>query len=283
MKRSTRIISILLALLMIIGTSCIAVYAAENAGDYGGDYSGNDNNAGEGGQADAGNAGGSGQADQGNADGGGQADQDNSGYNDAGGSDYGSGDSGYDPYNAGYVDNGSGDDQGSWNSGGSNNGSGNSNEPGSAGSVGDKTTLYDTDDVNDKDFEANQWSDIELDESKAEAAGTSDFTQMQTDTGTEDDSQWMLYLGIGLIGLSFLGILYFILATMQAKKRNNRRAAAERQRIENSRSGGYSRQRPVEAPSKAKQGHYANENAAPRRKSSPRSDTDEIYLPKRVK
>ena len=265
---------------MIIGMSCIAVYAAEDAGNYGDYGGGNDNNAGEG-HGDAGNAGNAGNAGDGQGDAGAsgeaQGDAGNSGYNDSGsGYDYGSGDSGYDPYaNPGYVDNGSQDDQGSYNTG-----SGNSGQD-TAGSVTDRTTLYDTDDVDNKDLEANQWSDIEIDDSKAAASGTTDFTQMQTDEKTEDDSQWMLYVGIALVGLSFLGILYFILASVQAKKRNNRRLAAERQRTENPHRSAPSR--PAQSAPKAAKGHYADDNYAPRRKSSPRSDTDEIYLPKRVK
>lgn len=280
MKTPTRLICILLVLLMITGMSCLAAYAAEDAGNNnsGGyeDQSGGSNS----GEAQGDQSGGGGYEDQ-SADGSGNENQgsgDNSGYNDAGsGYDYDSGDSGNNDSYAypGYVDNGSQDDQGSYSG---NDGS--HTTPGSAGSVGDKTTLYDTDDVNDKDLEANQWSDIELDESKVDTSGTTDFTQMQHDTATEDDSQWMLYVGIALIGLSLLGILYFIFASAQAKKRNDRRAAAERLR-EDPRTGG--RPHPSEHPAKASRGRYADENPAPRRKPSSRSDTDEIYLPKRVK
>ncbi|MBQ3417419.1 MAG: hypothetical protein IJH32_06265 [Ruminococcus sp.] len=282
MKLSTRLISIILALLMIAGMSCIAAYAAENGGtgdNNGGDsgYIDNNGDAGSGG-SDVGNGGsdtGNGGGDAGTSGGSGD-----SGY--SGNEGDGTGDTGYnDPYyNPGYVDNGSQEDPMYWGDSGENT----NQDQGSAGSVSDKTTLYDTSDIDNKDLEENQWSDIELNESKTTAAGTTDFTQMQTDTTTEDNGDWMLYVGLGLIGLAFLGIVYFIVATVQAKKRNDRRSAAERQRRENpsrdSRQPSRSSDRPA---SRQERGHYSDGYTAARRKTSSRSDTDEIYLPRRVK
>ena len=282
MKLSTRLISIILALLMIAGMSCIAAYAAEDggAGDYSGDsgYSGNEGGDAGNSGGDAGNSGG----DAGNSgdagDSGGSGD---SGY--SGNEGGGTGDSGYnDPYyNPGYVDNGNQEDPMYWGDSGSNN---TNQDQGSAGSVSDKTTLYDTSDIDNKDLEENQWSDIELNESKTTAAGTTDFTQMQTDTATEDNGDWMLYVGLGLIGLAFLGIVYFIVATVQAKKRNDRRSAAERQRRENPSRDPRQPSRSSERPApRQERGHYSDGYTAARRKTSSRSDTDEVYLPRRVK
>ena len=274
MKLSKRLISIILALLLLLGMSCIAAYAAE----------GGDQSAGGGDQSAAGgsdqSAGGGDQSAGGSDQGAGGSDQSYSGGGDQGYS--GDPNSGYtDPYyNPGYVENNYEEDPIYWGAGSDDT----VPDQGSAGSVSDKTTLYDTSDVDSKDLEENQWSDIELNESKAAASRTSDFTKMQTDTTTEDNGQWMLYVGLGLIGLSFLGIVYFIVATVQAKKRNDRRSSADRERMENPRSYSHSSHQPARSSQHtSSRGHYSDGYSTTRRKTSSRSDTDEVYLPRRVK
>lgn len=97
-----------------------------------------------------------------------------------------------------------------------------------AGSVSDYTNLYDTSDVNEAELEEAEWVNITLNTSKGDAL---DFSSIKDNTESDDNGQWIIYTGFILIGLSLLGILYFIIATATYKKKLKKlKAREQRQR-----------------------------------------------------
>lgn len=88
----------------------------------------------------------------------------------------------------------------------------------SAGSVSNATKQYDTSDINEAALKQTKWNDITLDTSKP-AANAMDFSSIKDNTRNNDDGQWILYSGFMLIGLSVVGIIYFIIATTTYKKK----------------------------------------------------------------
>ena len=77
-----------------------------------------------------------------------------------------------------------------------------------------------------EDAKPNEWSDITLDE-KTVQTGVTDFSAIKENTQVEDNGYWILYVGYALLGLSVLGILYFIIATIA-----HRNAVKKAERLE---------------------------------------------------
>ena len=157
-------------------------------------------------------------------------------------------------------------------------------EEGAANSVSSQTTLYNTSGMSEKDAAPNEWSDIVLDE-KSVKTGVADFSAIKSNTETKDDGDWILYLGYVLIGLSALGILYFIVATITQRK-----AAQKAERMERRRSTSPARseaarmeERERRASGTAKRtSRFADEATGYSRRASSKADTGEVYIPRRA-
>ena len=251
MKKSLRILSLIIAAIFLIsGTTLLVCFADEEVpavdpvDSGGGDDGGN--TGGEIGGDDGGNTGGEIGGDDGSEIGGG----DYSGGGDGGYSDggYSDGDGDYSGGSGGYVDTDTGYDSDPWYYGDASNYSYNveySDEP--AGSVSSNTTLYNSSGMSAADAAPNEWSEITLDE-KTIKTGVTDFSAIKSNTETEDDSQWILYLGYLLLILAALGILYFIAATIAARRQmkkqermERRQAPGPRRSARDYREGGYQR------------------------------------------
>lgn len=208
--------------------------------------------------------------------------------------------SGYDSgYNSGYDSN---DNSGSYDSGNvgtvednapvyygdpsnSNNYVVNSTES-AAGSV--SSSLYNSSGMSAEDAKPNEWSDITLDE-KTVQTGVTDFSAIKENTQVEDNGYWILYVGYALLGLSVLGILYFIIATIA-----HRSAVKKAERLERRRSSSAYRSSATrmeererydeyeeEAP-RRRTSRFADDDEGYSRRSSSRSDTGEVYVPRRA-
>lgn len=203
-----------------------------------------------------------------------------SGYNSGYDSDYNSGS--YDSGNVGTVEDNApvyyGDPSNS------NNYVVNSTES-AAGSV--SSSLYNSSGMSAEDAKPNEWSDITLDE-KTVQTGVTDFSAIKENTKVEDNGYWILYVGYALLGLSVLGILYFIIATIA-----HRSAVKKAERLERRRSSSASRSAAArmeererydeyeEAP-RRRTSRFADEDEGYSRRSSSRSDTGEVYVPRRA-
>lgn len=86
-----------------------------------------------------------------------------------------------------------------------------------AGNVSDYTTLYDTSNINRAELEESKWDNISLSISDKNSDGS--FAAIKDNEGDGDDGQWIIYTGLILIGLSVIGIMYFIIATSTYKKK----------------------------------------------------------------
>lgn len=154
-----------------------------------------------------------------------------------------------------------------------------------AGSV--SSSLYNSSGMSAEDAKPNEWSDITLDE-KTVQTGVTDFSAIKENTKVEDNGYWILYVGYALLGLSVLGILYFIIATIA-----HRSAVKKAERLERRRSSSPSRSAAArmeererydeyeEAP-RRRTSRYADEDEGYSRRSSSRSDTGEVYVPRRA-
>ena len=203
-----------------------------------------------------------------------------SGYNSGYDSNY---NSGYDSGNAGTVEDNApvyyGDPSNS------NNYVVNSTES-AAGSV--SSSLYNSSGMSAEDAKPNEWSDITLDE-KTVQTGVTDFSAIKENTQVEDNGYWILYVGYALLGLSVLGILYFIIATIA-----HRSAVKKAERLERRRSSSAYRSSAArmeererydeyeeEAP-RRRTSRFADDDEGYSRRSSSRSDTGEVYVPRRA-
>ena len=137
-----------------------------------------------------------------------------------------------------------------------------------AGAVSSQTTLYNSSGMSAEDAAPNEWSDIVLDE-KTVKTGVADF------------------VGYVLLGLSALGILYFIVATIVHRKKAKKEAA----RMERRRSSSPARSEAArmeererrESASARRTSRFADENPGGySRRASSRADTDEVYIPRRA-
>lgn len=143
------------------------------------------------------------------------------------------------------------------------------NSEASAGSVKQQTNLYNTSGLSDSEVAPNKWSEITLDEKTTSVPNANaSFASIKNNTGREDDSQWILFLGYALIALAVLGILYFIIATVTARSANKKRMQAQAERA-------YA---PAPEESVKRTSHAQN---APRHRASAKADTGEIYVPRR--
>lgn len=100
-----------------------------------------------------------------------------------------------------------------------------------AGNVSDYTDLYSTSGINEKELEKSEWSNIELNISDEEIDGAIDFSTIKTNKEDADDGQIYLYIGLTLIGISIIGILYFIIATATYKKKLKALKAREERQL----------------------------------------------------
>ena len=159
-----------------------------------------------------------------------------------------------------------------------------------AGSVSKNNTLYNSSGISAADAAPNTWSDIKLDE-KTVKTGVADFSSIKTNTETSDNGQWILYLGYLLLGLSVLGILYFIIASIAQRKayrdaavRESRAAYSAAPRSQAAKMN--ERDRRASAAEKASQrsiNRYNDEIKAYNRRVSSKADTGEVYVPRRVR
>ena len=155
-----------------------------------------------------------------------------------------------------------------------------------AGAVSSQTTLYNSSGMSAEDAAPNEWSDIVLDE-KTVKTGVADFSAIKSNTETKDNGDWILYVGYVLLGLSALGILYFIVATIVHRKKAKKEAA----RMERRRSSSPARSEAArmeererrESASARRTSRFADENPGGySRRASSRADTDEVYIPRRA-
>ena len=155
-----------------------------------------------------------------------------------------------------------------------------------AGAVSSQTTLYNSSGMSAEDAAPNEWSDIVLDE-KTVKTGVADFSAIKSNTETKDNGDWILYAGYVLLGLSALGILYFIVATIVHRKKAKKEAA----RMERRRSASPARSEAArmeererrESASARRTSRFADENPGGySRRASSRADTDEVYIPRRA-
>ena len=154
-----------------------------------------------------------------------------------------------------------------------------------AGAVSSQTTLYNSSGMSAEDAAPNEWSDIVLDE-KTVKTGVADFSAIKSNTETKDNGDWILYVGYVLLGLSALGILYFIVATIVHRKKAKKEAA----RMERRRSSSPARSEAArmeererrESASARRTSRFADENPGYSRRASSRADTDEVYIPRRA-
>ena len=311
MKKHFKYICLLLAMLFIISGTVMAASAAPDGGDdpeYVDPNTGEDPNTGD----DPGSGEDPGYVDPGSGE--------DPGYVDPGsGEDPNTGDdpgSGEDP---GYVDPGTGDnnnyvdDDPLWYGDASDYDYNSGDTSGNAGSVADSTKLYDTSDSNSLDVSPNQWSNISLDTKEAADSTKSggSFSSIKTSgvSATDESGKWLVWLGIALIVLSVLGILYFIVATMNASKQKQRenahstagggdrpaRAAAEhssapRAKTERDAAPRAMAERDAAPRAKAERDEAprATDSRASIRRSAPsrhasKADTAEVYIPRRSK
>lgn len=156
-----------------------------------------------------------------------------------------------------------------------------------ADAVSSHTTLYNSSGMSAEDAAPNEWSDIVLDE-KTVKTGVADFSSIKSNTEVQDNGDWMLYLGYVLLGLSALGILYFIIATIVYR----RAAKREAERYERRRSSSPARseaarmeekERRESAGTSRRTSRFADENPGGySRRASSKADTDEVYVPRRA-
>ena len=150
----------------------------------------------------------------------------------------------------------------------------------SVGSVSSQTNLYSTSGISAEEAAPNEWSEITLDE-KTVTTGITDFSSIKANTETEDNGDWILYLGYLLIALAVLGILYFIIATAAQRKAN--KAAEARERRRNGSAPTRSTAGRMQAADAAQRtSRYADEGSYTRRVSS-KADTGEVYVPRRAR
>lgn len=114
-----------------------------------------------------------------------------------------------------------------------------SNTGESAGSVSENTNLFNPN-VNNQELAESEWSNITLDTSSNQTNNNvADFSAIKEDSSANDNGQGMLYVGIALIGLSVIGILYYIIATAKYRKKLNKLRTREQGHRERHRTSDY--------------------------------------------
>ena len=281
MKKSIRFISLLIAVVFMISGAVMVVCHAEP--DNNAQPAQNDPQPAQNDQQQAQNDQQTAQNDQ--SSGNNSYDTGNNGYDNQNNYDSGNNSNSYNDYsgnNAGSVEDNApvyyGDPSNS------NNYVVNSTES-AAGSV--SSSLYNSSGMSAEDAKPNEWSDITLDE-KSVQTGVTDFSSIKENTKVEDNGHWILYVGYALLGLSVLGILYFIIATIA-----HRNAVKKAERLERRRSSSASRSAAArmeederyddyeEAP-RRRTSRYADDDEGYYSRRSSRSDTGEVYVPRRA-
>ncbi len=82
--------------------------------------------------------------------------------------------------------------------------------------------LIKTDDnIDDSELSGNDWKDISANLKNASSAGSDgdDFSFIQNNNSADDNGQWLLIFGVGLVVLSLAGITYFILSGVMMRKK----------------------------------------------------------------
>lgn len=156
---------------------------------------------------------------------------------------------------------------------------------GDAGNVSDSNTLTSPAEISAADIAPNEWSNITIDTDSTKKNTSSSFASIKTDDRVDpnDNGQWILWIGYALIALSVLGILYFIVATVNARK------LAERERRHNgggkddhsSHTSAESKKESRPTGTSRSSGHFADSGKATSRRAS-KADTAEIYVPRRA-
>ncbi len=272
MNRKKKLLIVLLSVIFCLSAFTLSVYAV---GEDGGEYSDvipGDNQGG--GESSGGDVvippenSGSGDNNGNNGDNnGGYIDNNNSSsYVDNNGTDYGT-DYGND-YNNGYDEQGGYEqdynyDEPSYLGGGQTYVAPQNTAPSAAlynssGSVGDKT------------LNSNDWNDISerLKNASNSADDGDDFSFIQKNDSLSDNGGWMLVVSVVCFALSAAGILYFIVLTVQNKKKGAFAAATNTGRMSKSNSS---------------RDYYGDGYRAASAKSSKKSskfDTAEVSLPK---
>ena len=152
-------------------------------------------------------------------------------------------------------------------------------------------TLTDPAEINDDDIKPNEWSAISID-LKANTDGDSgnSFASIKTDDSVDpnDNGQWILLIGYSLIALGVLGILYFIVTTLNARKEaererrhngTNRPSAA---RSSASRTAPAREEAPARASVSRSSGSRSTESRRTISRHASKEDTAEIYIPRRA-
>lgn len=145
-------------------------------------------------------------------------------------------------------------------------------------------SLYEVSDVNDAVLKENQWSDIQLDQKKTvTTTGTQNFSSIKENTDKDDNSQWILYIGIVLIGLSALGILYFVVATSVYRKNLAKLSDREMKNDIRRRNAYFDPDEFADIEDYSNRVNHSYSSSSNSRYSSKhaRQNTQEIHLPKR--
>ncbi len=237
-----------------------------NGGDNGDNNGGNGDNNGDNGDNNGGN--GDNNGDNGDNNGGYIDNNNSSSYVDNNGTDYGN------DYNNGYNDNNGDGEQGGYEQ------DYNYDEPSYLGggqtyvapqNTAPSAALYNSSgSVGDKTLNNNDWNDISerLKNASNSADDGDDFSFIQKNDSLSDNGGWMLVVSVVCFALSAAGILYFIVLTVQNKKKGAFAAATNTGRMSKSNSS---------------RDYYGDGYRAASAKSSKKSskfDTAEVSLPK---
>ena len=151
-------------------------------------------------------------------------------------------------------------------------------------SVTPNTTLYNSSGMSAAEAAPNEWSEITLDE-KTVRTGVTDFSQIQDDPETAEDNSlpllnYILLLRYLLLFLSLSGIVFVIVDFIISKSNYNEalRRAERSDRRRNHAS--------PPAGERRTEGRYrsgvSDEDIVRTRRTSSRADTGEVYVPRRV-
>lgn len=124
--------------------------------------------------------------------------------------------------------------------------------------------------ANDKTLNNNDWNDISerLKNASNSADDGDDFSFIQKNNSLSDNGGWMLIVSILCFALSAAGILYFVVSTLQNKKKNRLVPAANSGRTQKS------------SASRDYYGDVYKANSSKNFKRSSKFDTAEVSLPK---
>lgn len=236
-----------------------------NGGDNGDINGGNGDNNGDNGDINGGNSDNNG--DNGDINGGYIDNNNSSSYVDNNGTDYGN------DYNNGYDNNYGYEDQGGYEQDYNDESSylGGGQTYIAPENTAPSAALYNSSgSANDKTLNNNDWNDISerLKNASNSADDGDDFSFIQKNNSISDNGGWMLIVSILCFALSAAGILYFVVSTLQNKKKNQLVPAANSGRMQKS---------------SVNRDYYSDGYRANSPKNSKRSskfDTAEVSLPK---